>query len=183
MRCDEIQERFVDLLYQEQETPSAGPEVQEHIRSCDACRKELAGLKDLQAVLKSWQDEQPLQPVTIPQAAPTRARIRIPFWGAARFAAIAALIALAFLGLSNAEIRWDRDGFSFKTSLLSRGAPQPTANVYTKKETQDVIMRVVTDSQQFNFGMMQLMMETMDRQWGSDLRLVTNRLKENRNKN
>ena len=39
MRCDEIKERFVDLLYHEQGTPSASPELQAHFRSCPNCQK------------------------------------------------------------------------------------------------------------------------------------------------
>jgi predicted anti-sigma-YlaC factor YlaD len=63
MRCQEIQERFVDLLYQEPGTPSAGKELQEHLKNCPACQKELDGLQSVQTALKAWQDEPPLRAI------------------------------------------------------------------------------------------------------------------------
>jgi len=181
MRCDEIQEHYVELLYQEQGTPTASPEVQEHIRGCAACRKELADLKSLQATLAVWQDEPPLRPVAVPHSPARSGRFRIPLWSAFRYAAIAALVTLAFLGLSNAQMQWNRNGFSFRTSLR---APAPlAANYYTKEEVETILFRAMNDSEQSNFQMMLRMLDTIDQERASDIHILTRQIKESRNKN
>jgi hypothetical protein len=182
MRCNEIQEQFVNLLYHEKGTPAASAEVEAHLRSCPECQMELAGLKGLQSTLKAWQDEPPLRPVRIPRAEPAASRFRLPVWRLARYAAFAALVTLAFLGLSNAEIRWDSNGFSFQTHLLPKAAPSPTDH-YTREETREMFRRVLEDSQGFTFQVMQQVMDRQDQLHFSDLRLITNRIKENRGKN
>ncbi len=185
MQCNEIRERFVDLLYDEKGTPSASPELRDHLRICASCQQELAELKDLQVTLKVWKDERPIRPVVIPHAEPADRRMRFPVWNALRYAAIAALVTLAFLGISNADIRWDQNGFSFRTSLLPKTAakPLPAPDYYTKEQMLEVVNRSTADSQAFNLMMMQRMMETMEQENGADLRYVSNKLKESRTKN
>jgi predicted anti-sigma-YlaC factor YlaD len=182
MRCDEIQEQFVDLLYHEKGTPAASAELQEHLRSCPGCRKELAGLQGLRLTLKAWQDEPPLRPTRIPRAEPAFARLRFPVWRLARYAAFAALLTLAFLALSNAEIRWDHSGFSFQTHLLSK-ATQPSADYYTREETREIFNRVLNDSQGFTLQMIQKAMTAQDQLRVTDLRFVSNRINQSRGKN
>lgn len=181
MQCSEIQERFVDLLYNEQGTPAADPQLREHIRSCLACQKELAELKGLQEVLKVWQDEKPLRPIALPPREQAQSRIRMSFWPMLRYAAITVLVALAFLGLANADIRWDSNGFSFKTALLSPSTPP--ANTYTKEEVLAIAQRILDKSQDSTLLMMQQMMATIDQDRLSDLQFVRSKLRENRNKN
>ncbi len=181
MRCDQIQEHFVELLYQEQGTPTASPEVQEHIRGCAACQKELAELKGLRATLTVWQDEPPLRPVTVPRNVAGPGRVRIPLWSMFRYAAIAVLVTLAFLGLSNAQIQWDRHGFSFRTSL--RTPAVLASNYATKAELETILERVMDDTQQYNFQMMLRMLDTLDQERADEIHMLTRQIKESRNKN
>jgi hypothetical protein len=185
MRCNEIQEKFVDLLYREKGTPSAGPELAAHLRSCPDCQQELAELQELRSTLKAWQDEPPLRPFRMPHTEPVREGIRFPLWRLARYAAFAMLITLAFLGISNADIRWDNQGFSFRTSLLSKATPtaQQPSDYYTKEEMREIFRRVADDSQGFTFQMMQRVMDTQDQLRLTDLRFISSKLKENRSKN
>lgn len=187
MRCNEIQERFVDLLYHEQGTPSASEELQAHIRSCPACQKELAEFKDLQATLKVWQDEPPLRPVTIPrpERAHTRIGLRLPIWHLVRYAAFAALVALAFLGLSNASIQWDRNGFAFRTNLLSKVIPAPLSpsDSYTKEQVDTIIRRVMDQSRAEDLWMGQKVLETIDQERATEYQRITRQIKESRSKN
>jgi hypothetical protein len=185
MRCEEIQERFVELLYNEAGTPPAGPDLLAHLNSCAACRKELADLKGLQTMLKTWQDEPPLRPVTVPRRQPARARIAWPLWSFARYAAIAALVALAFLGLANAQIEWNREGFSFRTSLLSGPTPQspPASDYYTKEEVRQIMNHFMNNSQELNYQMIQQALEYVDQARSTDISFFKSKLKESRPKN
>ncbi len=179
MQCSEIQERFLELLYQETEAPAVDPELRVHIDSCPACRKQLSDLRDLQETLKAWEDEPPLRPVRIPGAS------RRPFWSALwsplRYAAIAALVALGFLGLANANITWDSNGFSFRTHLISR-APLPS-DYYTKEEMQAILEWMRADSQEANFQMMNRWLDTIDQERATDIHFLTSQIREIRNKN
>lgn len=185
MRCNDIQEKFVDLLYGEQGTASASPELVAHLQSCPDCQKELAGLQDLRSTLKIWQDEPPLRPFRMPRTEPVRERISLPLWRLARYAALAALITLAFLGISNADIRWDSQGFSFRTALLSKATPaaQLPSAYPTRQEILEMFKRVQMDSQGFTLQMVQQGMTTQDQLRLADLRFVSNKLKESRGKN
>ena len=181
MRCDEIQEHFVELLYQEQGTPNASPEVQDHVRGCAACRKELADLKGLQSTLAVWQDEPPLRPVTAPRNLAGPGRVRVPLWSMFRYAAVAVLVALAFLGLSNAQIQWDRNGLSFRMSLR---APVILASNYpTKEELERILYRAMNETEQSNYQMMLRMLDTIDRERADEMHMLTRQIKESRNKN
>jgi predicted anti-sigma-YlaC factor YlaD len=182
MRCDEMQEHFVELLYQEQGTPTASPEVQEHVRSCAACRTELAELKGLQTTLTVWQDEPPLRPVTLPRNRAGAGRVRLPLWSVFRYAAIAVLVTLAFLGLSNAQIQWDRNGFSFRTSLRAQQATSPS-NYYTKEEVKAIILRAQDANVQVSYQMIQDLLRTIDQERAGDFQMLTLQLKQSRNKN
>ena len=182
MKCNDIQERFVDLLYQERGTPSASPELEAHIQSCPACRKELAELKGLQTTLKAWKDEPPLRPVTIPRSEPAGFTSWIPSWRLLRYAAIAALVTIAFLGVANADIQWNRDGFSFKTHLFPRGAASsPSADYYTRQEMQVILERVLDESREINILLGQRLLETIDQQNAN--RFLTSRISDSRSKN
>ena len=61
MRCEEIQERLVELLYSELGTPAASAELRGHVNSCPACQRELQELETVRSALKSWKDEPPLR--------------------------------------------------------------------------------------------------------------------------
>lgn len=179
MRCDEIKERFVELLYAEPGTPAASLELQAHINSCPACENEVAELKAVQAALKTWKEEPPLRSVVIAglasRALPPRSgsnRFRM-----ARYAAVAALMVFAFLALANADITWNQNGFSFRTHLVPAARSQ-SQEYYTKAEVRDILRKVMDESESrltdTNYLMMQRMLETveLERRW--DLVLMKN---------
>jgi len=182
MRCDEIQERFVDLLYCEPGTPSPDAEVQAHLGSCRTCQKDLAELRDLQKTLSSWQDEPPLLPVAIPRTEPVRPRFRVPVWHIFRYAAIAALVLLAFLSVTNAQINWNDNGFSFRTSLFSRSTHGPDSPI-TRDELRNIIRNVQIESHNDNYQMNQNLLDTIDQYRNLDYRRLANMVQENRRKN
>ncbi len=185
MRCNEIQEKFIDLLYHEKGTPGADSELAAHLSTCPECQKELAGLQELRATLSSWKDEPPLRPFHMPRSEAAREGGWLPLWRVTRYAAFAALLTLAFLGISNADIRWNSQGFSFRTSLLSRAAPaaQLPYDYYTKEEVREMFRRVAEDSQGFTFQMMQRVMDTQDQLRLTDLHFISSKLKERQGKN
>ena len=122
-----------------------------------------------------------MRPFRMPPAEPAGQGFRFPLWSLARYAVFAMLVTLAFLGISNADIRWDSQGFSFRTSLLSKAAPtaQLSSDYYTKEE----VLRNVQESQRrfqgFTLQMMQRVMDTQDQLRLTDLRFISNKLKEN----
>jgi predicted anti-sigma-YlaC factor YlaD len=184
MRCDEIQERFIDLLYSECGTPSASPELQAHIESCPVCREELEGLKEVQKTLRRWEDEPALRPVEFPRPEHNLLRTRPYFWRAVRYAAIAAMLVIAFLAVASPEITWSKQGFSFKTNTPWSAA---RADSYTKAETRNLLKQVIDDSEarvtETNYLMMQRLLDTIEQDRMSDLRMVKHQVEQNRNKN
>ncbi len=185
MRCEEIRERFVDLLYSERGTPPASPELQAHINSCPSCRKELEELRAVQLSLRSWEDEPPLRSFVLPRdeyALPKRRHSL--FWGALRYAAVAAIVLIAFLTIAGPEITWNKEGFSFKTNPPWAGSKP---DYYTKAETRSIIKAVRDDSEAQMTETTRLMLDdlldTIDQERLMDLRLVRHSTEPNRNKN
>jgi hypothetical protein len=184
MRCDEIKERLVDLLYDERRSGHADPELQAHVESCLSCRRELEDLGSARAALSLWEDEAPLRPVALP--APRKSVPGwITFWPVARRFAMAAALLLAFLALTNAEVSWENGRFSFRTSLLP--APASGSSYYTKAETRDLVRGALDDTEsrmtETNYLMMQRMMDTMDQERWSEMRQVIARGNDSRIKN
>src|SRR5216117_3392091 len=66
MRCDEIREQLVELLYNERGTSPASAELQAHVDSCPSCRLELAELQAARNWLQVWKDEPPLRSLAFP---------------------------------------------------------------------------------------------------------------------
>ncbi len=185
MHCDEIRERFVELLYNERGTPPASPELKGHIDSCPACRKELEDLKILQGTLHSWKDEPPLRPVQIPEISkPSRAPWFFPL-RVVRYAGVAALVTLAFLALSNAEFTWNREGFSFKTRLFTREASQgeyPT-NAEVRKVLKEALRESESYMMDYNAQQLNATLDMVDKQLGQELRYVRSRYIQEHAKN
>jgi len=145
MRCDEIQERFVELLYDETGTPPASPELRAHVDSCPRCQAELEELRSTRRALELWKDE--------PAPASIVGRLRVParrpsarrLPPAVRWGGIAAAVLLGFLTLANAEITLNRDGFTFRTHLFSR---QPdTRDVPSRAEVRDLVRHALDDTE------------------------------------
>lgn len=145
MRCEEIRERLVELLYDDHGAAPDAAELRAHVRSCPACSRELEELAGVRKALGLWQDEPLLRPVEIPQALAAFRHRRPAARILARYAAVAALVVLAFLALANAEIRWNREGFSFRTSLVARQAP--STEYYTKEEVLRLVRAALDDSE------------------------------------
>jgi len=146
MRCDEIQERFVELLYDEAGTPPASAELRAHVDSCPACRAELEELLSVRRALATWKDEPPLRSVARARPRERSAPASGPWLlRAARYGALAAMALLTFLALANAEITWNRDGFSFRTHLFA--ARPDTREFYTRTETRDLVRRALDDTE------------------------------------
>ncbi len=185
MRCDEIKERFVDLLYDERGTPPASPELKAHIDSCPNCRRELDELRELRGVLRGWEDEKPLRPVWIPEAQRAPARPRFSFLRVVRYAGIAALVVLALLAVSNAEFTRTRDGFSFKTHAFSRDFH--SSDYYTKAEVKKIVKEAIRDSEAYqmesNNQQLNAALDLIDKQMGQELRYVRSRYTQSKSKN
>jgi hypothetical protein len=184
MRCDEVKERLIDLLYEERRAGSADPELEAHVRSCPACRQEIDELRGARAALSIWKDEAPLRPVLLP--VPGKAVWwRDSFWPVARRVAMAAAVLLAFLAVTNAEVSWEGGRFSFRTSLLP--ATASTSNYYTKLETRDLVRRALDDTEsrmtETNYLMMQRLLDTMDQERWSEMHLVKAQGNDGRTKN
>jgi hypothetical protein len=188
MRCDEIKERLVELLYDETGTPAASLELQGHIKSCPRCENEVLELKPVQAALKTWKEEAPLRSVAIAglasRALPPRSRSNL--FRMARYAAVAALMVFAFLGLANADITWNENGFSFRTHLAPIVRSQ-SQDYYTRAETRDILRKVLDESESrlmdTNYLMMQRMLETIEQERRSDLVLMKNQFIRGRRNN
>jgi hypothetical protein len=133
MRCDEIRERFVELLYDEIGTPPASSELRAHVRSCPSCRQQLDELREVQGSLREWKEEPPLRPIPVPEkteAARLGARrFDFGFWTFARYAAVAACMLLAFLA-----------GLAYQPSLKA-------TDVYTKAEVRELLRKALDDTE------------------------------------
>lgn len=183
MQCEEIQERLIELLYDEPGTTSADPALIAHVDSCANCRKELEELQSTCRTLKLWKDEQPLRPLAIlrtEKASPPRYGIA---WQIARFGSIAALVLLSILALANTRVTWNDQGLSFSAHLFSGGGS--SADYYTKAEVRDILKRSLDDSEarayETNSLMIQEALETMEKEQYVYFRLA--RPKESRKQN
>lgn len=182
MRCDEIQERFIDLLYGEPGNSSASAEVEAHIRDCPKCRRELSELENARELLHVWTDEAPLKPVQVETPVVS---FPAPKFGAARlmrYAAVAAMVVLAFLALANAELTWSSEEFSFKTNWAWTGSSG--TEYYTKQEMLDILRTVLDDYEarmtESNLLMIKKMMDMVEVERRMDLQKLAF-LNQNRN--
>jgi|WetSurMetagenome_2_1015567.scaffolds.fasta_scaffold127127_2 hypothetical protein len=181
MRCDEIQEGFIDLLYDETGDSQAGRELREHLRTCSNCRKELEELKKTRECLQFWKDESPLKDFTTAGLETFRPRqvSRQPW----RYAAIAAMVLITLLALANTQVSLNKDGFSFSARLLPRR--QVEQDYYTKAELRNIMKRALDDSEyrtnQTNFLMMQKMLDTVEQDRLLDLRFIRGHFAKNKN--
>jgi hypothetical protein len=179
MKCDEIQERFLDILYDESGTAPSDPEVKEHILACPECRRSLEQLQQTRKILALWKDETPLRNVEIPRHVPNTFG-----WRYLRYAAIAAMVVMSFLALTNMQVSWNKNGFSLRTRLLPE--KEAAGDYYTRSELRDIVKRALDDSEsrmnETNYLMMQKLLDTVERDRWMDLRLIRGRAdKVNRN--
>jgi len=183
MRCDEIHEHWVDLIYDEGGTAPANDEIRDHLRTCPACRDELEELTRTRKYLQAWKDESPLRSVAV--ARQESLLRRKSGWRYVRYGAVAAMALICFLALANTEIRLNESGFSFTTSLFSRNARE--SEYYTKGEIRELMKRALDDSEsrvnESNYLMMQKMLDTVEQERWMDLRFVRPQRSQNNNRN
>ncbi len=182
MRCDEIQEHLVDLLYNDGGTP-VNAEIQDHLKTCPACRQELEELKQTRQYLHAWEDESPLRSITI--ARHEKLLNRKHGWKYVRYAAVAAMAVICILALANIEIAVNKNGFSFSTHLFA--PKQVERDYYTKTEVRDIVKRALDDSEyrtnEITYMRMQKLLDTVEQDQWMDLRLIRGRAAQNRNRN
>ncbi|NLT67703.1 MAG: hypothetical protein GXX84_13965 [Acidobacteria bacterium] len=181
MRCDEVQEHIVGLLYNEGSVP---PEAVEHIHACPDCRGELENLRQTRNHLQLWKEEQPGARVLIFNR--ERSRGSSGLRKHLRYAAVAAMALICLLAFANTRITWNKDGFSFSTHLFSRPA-ETERNYYTKAELRDIMKRALDDTEfrinETNYLMIQRMIETVEQDRWADLNFVRSSAVRNQNVN
>jgi hypothetical protein len=172
MRCDEIHEHLVDILYDQDGTALENQELQDHLRTCSVCRQELEELKQTRNYLKEWKDESPLR--SIPIARQESLLNRRNRWRYLRYAAVAAMALLCILALANTEFTLNNSGFTVRTNLFRRDLPE--RDFYTKSEMRDIMKRALDDSEmrinEVNYLMLQKMLVTMEQDRWTDMRSV-----------
>jgi hypothetical protein len=189
MRCDEIRERIVDVLYDEPGGSAKDAELRAHLRTCPACREELAELKQTRNYLQIWKDETPLRSVaTTARRASAGHRMPAPSvfsWRYLRYAAIAAMAVICLLAIANTHVSWNKEGFSFRASLFA--GHEAEKDYYTKQELRDLLEQALDDTEsrvnETNFMMMQRMLDTIEQDRWMDLRYVRSSGTQNRDKN
>jgi len=183
MSCDEIREHLVEILYDESGSFTETDDLQAHLRTCSACRKELEELKQTRDCLRRWKDEPPLRSVTIAR----REAPAIPSfkWRYLRYAAVAAMALITLLAIVNTRVTWNKDGFSFSTRLFA--GQETERDYYSKAETRDLVQQALDDSEsrmsEVNYLMAQKMLDTVEQERWMDLRLIRGSSAQNRSKN
>jgi len=181
MRCDEIQEGFIDLLYGETGDSQLSRELREHLRTCAGCRKELEELKKTQKYLQLWKDESPLK--GFEAARRESFQLRSMGWKSWRNAAIAAMALIALLALVNTRISLNKDGFSFSVTLFPGSVIE--RDYYTKAELRSIMKRALDDSEyrttETNYLMMQKILDTVEQDRLMDLRRIRGQFEGDKN--
>ncbi|MDP1569880.1 MAG: zf-HC2 domain-containing protein [Vicinamibacterales bacterium] len=126
-RCDD-KDRLVAYLYDELDAASRTG-VDAHLRQCEACAAELAGLGGVRRELVGWQPPDvalgfTIVPVGIAPAAAAPPRSlwqEVPAW--ARLAAAVLVMAIG-LSVANVQVRYDAEGMVVTTGWMTPAAPQ-----------------------------------------------------------
>ncbi len=160
MRCDEVQEYLIDIIYDEGSDSPVNVEMREHLRTCPTCREELEELKQTRKYLQLWKEEPPLRTVRMERQVVPHRGLK---WKYLRYAAVAALVLISITALANMRIVWDKNGFSLSTHLFPQQDTQ--RDYYTKAELRNLLKQVVDDSEfrtsEANYAMMQKMWDTI----------------------
>jgi predicted anti-sigma-YlaC factor YlaD len=177
MSCDEIQEQLVDFVYDEGGVPPASSEVQEHLRTCPACREKIDELKRTRKYLQLWKDEPPLRSVLI--AKRERIANRNISLRYLRYAAVAAMVLISFLALANAQVSWNKDGFTFSTHFFTQHKTE--GDYYTKAELRDFMKEALDYTNETNYLMIQKVLDTVEQDRWRDIRLIRDKVAKNQN--
>jgi anti-sigma factor RsiW len=181
MRCDEIQEQLIDLLYDEGGASPENSELQDHLRGCPACRREYEELQQTRKHLRIWKDESPPRSVSIPRSEFLLSRRSNRNY--LRYAAIAAMVLICFLIFADAEITLNRTGFSYHSHLFTR--PAAEQEYYTKAEARDLLKRALDESElranEVSYMMARKIMDTVERERWMEMRPEPTNAARNRN--
>jgi predicted anti-sigma-YlaC factor YlaD len=177
MSCDEIQEQLVDLVYDEGGVPPANSEVQEHLRTCTACREKVDELRRTRKYLQLWKDEPPLRSVLITkQERIAKRNIGLRYL---RYAAVAAMVLISLLALANTQVSWNKDGFTFSAHFFEQQNKEQ--DYYTKAELRDLMKDALNYTNETNYLMMQKVLDTVEQDRRSDIRLIRDKVAKNHN--
>ena len=81
---------------------------------------------------------------------------------------------ITLLALANAQIAWNKDGFSFSTRLFPGQAAE--RDYYTKTELRNLLKEVLDDSEsrmnEINYLMMQEVLKTVEQDRWMDLSMI-----------
>jgi hypothetical protein len=114
MRCEELMEDRIAVLYGEADEP-ARRRVHEHLDGCGECREELQAFRNLRRELPAWKVPASLQP---------QRRWRQPAAWASGWALPAAAVVLVSLGatllLGGVELRRDQSGWALRIGGAER---------------------------------------------------------------
>jgi predicted anti-sigma-YlaC factor YlaD len=177
MSCDEIQEQLVDFVYDEGGVPPAGSAVQEHLRTCPACREKIDELKRTRQYLQLWKDEPPLRSLLIARCERSANKNRSLRY--LRYAAVAAMVLISFLALANAQVSWNKNGFTFSTHFLTQHKTE--GDYYTKAELRDLMKETLDYTNETNYLMIQKVLDTVEQDRWRDIRLIRDKVAKNRN--
>lgn len=133
--CCDDKDRLVEYLYGELDGEGCR-EVERHLRSCQACAAELAGLQSVRHDLREWMPPETHLDITVGRQAtatpPPRwaALTTLPAWAQV---AAAVLVLAAGAAIANLQVRYDGDGVAVTTgwmaatAAVSPAAPAPAA--------------------------------------------------------
>jgi hypothetical protein len=140
--CERAQEELVAYLYGEA-TPEEAKAFRTHLNACAVCREELAAFGAVREAVGVWRAEalstvpsldmgEELSPAAsarpAPEQTPERRRSAVaalreffslsPLWlRAGALASVLVVCALAALTFARTEVRWDSNGFAFRTGV------------------------------------------------------------------
>ncbi|HEV2706535.1 MAG TPA: hypothetical protein VGV59_11460 [Pyrinomonadaceae bacterium] len=163
-RLCERGEDLVAYLYKEANAQEARS-FEQHARECAACREELAAFGALRESIGAWRaDTLSITPTLAldasvgraPQQQSARRRSALaaireffalsPAWlRVCAPAAVALLCALTILTMARAEVRWDADGFAFRTGDSAERRPTQAfetaadANTFTREQVEAML--------------------------------------------
>jgi predicted anti-sigma-YlaC factor YlaD len=178
MRCDEVKESIVDVIYDESGKEPESSEIREHLRTCASCRAEFEEMAQTRKYLQRWEDEPPLRHIAIEENNAFPGKNTLPYrpsgWKYMRYAAIAAMVLITILALANTHIAWNKDGFTFSTRLFASQAEE--RDYYTKTELRNLLKEVLDDSEsrtnEIIYLMMQETLKTVEQDRWMDLNLI-----------